>query len=107
MEPGVRRVLVVEDDVTIAASIAARLRAEGFTVDVAHDGPAAVEADAASRHLPLFALTKVKNVPVAGGAAEALLAPTTPTSPVAIRLPAASHTDCFICPLHCNKGVCF
>ncbi|MEQ0560921.1 response regulator transcription factor [Amycolatopsis sp. NEAU-NG30] len=40
--------LVVEDDVTIAASIAARLRAEGFTVDVAHDGPAAVEADTAA-----------------------------------------------------------
>ncbi len=38
--------LVVEDDVTIATSIAARLRAEGFSVDVAHDGPAAVAADA-------------------------------------------------------------
>ncbi|OLF10735.1 DNA-binding response regulator [Actinophytocola xinjiangensis] len=37
--------LVVEDDVTIAESIAARLRAEGFTVTVAHDGPAAVAAD--------------------------------------------------------------
>ena len=48
MELGGRRVLVVEDDVTIAASIAARLRAEGFGVDVVHDGPAAVEADAAS-----------------------------------------------------------
>jgi DNA-binding response OmpR family regulator len=48
MELGGRRVLVVEDDVTIAASIAARLRAEGFTVDVAHDGPAAVEADTAA-----------------------------------------------------------
>jgi DNA-binding response OmpR family regulator len=46
MELGGRRVLVVEDDVTIAASIAARLRAEGFTVEVAHDGPAAVEAEA-------------------------------------------------------------
>jgi DNA-binding response OmpR family regulator len=46
MEPVGRRVLVVEDDVTIAASIAARLRAEGFTVEVAHDGPAAVEAEA-------------------------------------------------------------
>lgn len=40
--------LVVEDDLTIAASIAARLRAEGFTVDLAHDGPAAVAADAAA-----------------------------------------------------------
>ncbi len=37
-----RRVLVVEDEPTIAASVAARLRAEGFTVDVAHDGPSAV-----------------------------------------------------------------
>jgi len=41
-------VLVVEDDVIIAESITARLRAEGFTVDVAHDGPAAVAADTAS-----------------------------------------------------------
>jgi DNA-binding response OmpR family regulator len=45
MELGERRVLVVEDDVTIAESIAARLRAEGFAVEVAHDGPAAVVAD--------------------------------------------------------------
>ncbi|MET7994430.1 response regulator transcription factor [Amycolatopsis sp. NPDC005232] len=46
MDKGGRRVLVVEDDLTIAASIAARLRAEGFTVDVAHDGPAAVAGEA-------------------------------------------------------------
>src|SRR6185436_18899601 len=37
-----RRVLVVDDEPTIAASVAARLRAEGFAVDVAHDGPTAV-----------------------------------------------------------------
>ncbi|MEV0680714.1 response regulator transcription factor [Actinosynnema sp. NPDC050436] len=37
-----RRVLVVEDDLTIASSVAARLRAEGFDVDLAHDGPSAV-----------------------------------------------------------------
>ena len=37
-----RRVLVVEDEPTIAASVAARLRAEGFRVEVAHDGPSAV-----------------------------------------------------------------
>ncbi|MFE2750810.1 response regulator transcription factor [Actinosynnema sp. NPDC059335] len=37
-----RRVLVVEDDLTIADSVAARLRAEGFEVDLAHDGPSAV-----------------------------------------------------------------
>ncbi|KFZ79090.1 chemotaxis protein CheY [Amycolatopsis sp. MJM2582] len=46
MELGGRRVLVVEDDVTIAESIAARLRAEGFSVDLAHDGPSGVETDA-------------------------------------------------------------
>jgi DNA-binding response OmpR family regulator len=39
-----RRVLVVEDERTIAEAVAARLRAEGFTVQVAGDGPGAVEA---------------------------------------------------------------
>ncbi|HYN94050.1 MAG TPA: response regulator transcription factor [Pilimelia sp.] len=39
-----RRVLVVEDERTIAESLAARLRAEGFDVAIAGDGPAAVEA---------------------------------------------------------------
>jgi len=37
------RVLVVEDDPAIAASVLARLRAEGFTVDHAATGPTAVE----------------------------------------------------------------
>jgi DNA-binding response OmpR family regulator len=45
-----RRVLVVEDERTIAESIAVRLRAEGFTVEIAGDGPAAV--DAARRQPP-------------------------------------------------------
>jgi DNA-binding response OmpR family regulator len=39
-----RRVLVVEDERTIAEAVAARLRAEGFAVQVAGDGPGAVEA---------------------------------------------------------------
>jgi DNA-binding response OmpR family regulator len=39
-----RRVLVVDDDVTIADSVAARLRSEGFEVSTAHDGPGAVAA---------------------------------------------------------------
>ena len=30
---------MVEDERTIAESVAARLRAEGFTVDLAYDGP--------------------------------------------------------------------
>ncbi|MFF5177181.1 response regulator transcription factor [Micromonospora sp. NPDC000316] len=38
-----RRVLVVEDERTIAESVAARLRAEGFLVEIATDGPSAVE----------------------------------------------------------------
>ncbi|SNT46129.1 DNA-binding response regulator, OmpR family, contains REC and winged-helix (wHTH) domain [Asanoa hainanensis] len=38
-----RRILVVEDERTIADSIAVRLRAEGFAVSLAGDGPAAVE----------------------------------------------------------------
>ena len=44
METAERRVLVVEDEGTIADAIAARLRAEGFAVQVAGDGPAAVAA---------------------------------------------------------------
>jgi len=39
-----RRVLVVDDDPTIAESVAARLRAEGLDVHIANDGPSAVEA---------------------------------------------------------------
>ncbi|MEO3748827.1 response regulator transcription factor [Plantactinospora sp. B5E13] len=39
-----RRILVVEDEKTIAESVAARLRAEGFVVEIARDGPGAVEA---------------------------------------------------------------
>ncbi|MEV4705375.1 response regulator transcription factor [Actinoplanes sp. NPDC049316] len=39
-----RRILLVEDERTIADAVAARLRAEGFEVAIAYDGPAAVEA---------------------------------------------------------------
>ncbi|MGH3072881.1 MAG: response regulator transcription factor [Gaiellaceae bacterium] len=38
-----RRIAVVEDEPSIAASVAARLRAEGFEVEVAADGAAGVE----------------------------------------------------------------
>lgn len=44
-----RRILVVEDDPTIAAAVADRLRVEGFEVAVVGDGPAAVAACAAAR----------------------------------------------------------
>ncbi|MBB2944697.1 DNA-binding response OmpR family regulator [Actinoplanes lutulentus] len=44
METIERRVLVVEDERVIADAVAARLRAEGFQVHLAGDGPAAVEA---------------------------------------------------------------
>jgi len=39
---GNRRILVVEDERTIAEAVTARLRAEGFDVDAAADGPTAV-----------------------------------------------------------------
>jgi DNA-binding response OmpR family regulator len=42
MTAAMRRILVVEDERTIAESVAARLRAEGFAVDLAYDGPTAV-----------------------------------------------------------------
>jgi DNA-binding response OmpR family regulator len=38
-----RTVAVIEDEVAIAEAIAARLRSEGYDVEVAHDGPAGVE----------------------------------------------------------------
>jgi DNA-binding response OmpR family regulator len=46
---GQHRILVVDDERTIAESIAARLRAEGFRTDVAYDGPSAVACDAATQ----------------------------------------------------------
>ncbi|MBW3563036.1 MAG: response regulator transcription factor [Actinobacteria bacterium] len=36
-------IAVIEDEPTIARSVAARLRSEGFTVEVAHDGDAGIE----------------------------------------------------------------
>ena len=45
---GERRVLVVDDEPTIATSVAARLRAEGYHVDIAHDGPSAMSQVAAT-----------------------------------------------------------
>ncbi len=38
-----RRIAVIEDEATIATAIAARLRAEGFLVETAPDGPSGVE----------------------------------------------------------------
>jgi DNA-binding response OmpR family regulator len=38
-----RRIAIVEDEATIAASVAARLRSEGFHVEIAKDGVAAVD----------------------------------------------------------------
>jgi DNA-binding response OmpR family regulator len=40
---GQRRIAIVEDEATIAASVAARLRSEGFDVEIAKDGVAAVD----------------------------------------------------------------
>ena len=41
---GTARILVVEDEPTINQAVTERLRAEGFLVDQAHDGPSAVVA---------------------------------------------------------------
>jgi DNA-binding response OmpR family regulator len=38
-----RTIALIEDEATIAAAVAARLRAEGFVVEVAHDGPSGVD----------------------------------------------------------------
>lgn len=54
------RVLIVEDEVDLAAMLAEGLRAEGMVCDVAHDGARALEMTAAAdydvllldRHLP-------------------------------------------------------
>src|SRR5256714_10702363 len=40
--PGGARVVVIEDEDPIAAAVAARLRSEGFEVEVAADGPSGV-----------------------------------------------------------------
>ncbi|MGH8881602.1 MAG: response regulator transcription factor [Stackebrandtia sp.] len=50
-----KRILVVEDEPAIADSVAARLRSEGYTLDIASDGPSAVDA-AAARHPDLILL---------------------------------------------------
>jgi DNA-binding response OmpR family regulator len=42
--PVTRTVLVVEDEASIAQAVADRLRSEGFEVEIAGDGPSAVEA---------------------------------------------------------------
>ena len=39
-----RTVLVIEDEASIAQAVAARLRSEGFAVEIAGDGPSGVEA---------------------------------------------------------------
>jgi DNA-binding response OmpR family regulator len=42
-QPG-ERILIIEDERSIASAVAARLRSEGFTVDIAPDGPSGLEA---------------------------------------------------------------
>lgn len=46
---GVARIVVVEDETELAAAIAARLRSDGHVVEVAGDGPRAVDLVIASR----------------------------------------------------------
>ncbi len=41
--PSARTILIIEDEATIAGAVAARLRSEGFSVEIASDGPIGVE----------------------------------------------------------------
>ena len=50
VEPTGRRILVVDDDRAIAATVATLLRARGYEVDVLHDGIDAVDAADPARH---------------------------------------------------------
>ncbi|MGZ4755144.1 MAG: response regulator transcription factor [Acidimicrobiia bacterium] len=43
LAPSARTILIIEDEAPIAAAVAARLRSEGFSVEVAADGPVGVE----------------------------------------------------------------
>jgi DNA-binding response OmpR family regulator len=43
LAPSARTILIIEDEASIAAAVAARLRSEGFSVEVAEDGPIGVE----------------------------------------------------------------
>ncbi len=45
-----QKIAVIEDEQTIASAVAARLRTEGFDVEVAHDGPGGV--DLVRRYVP-------------------------------------------------------
>jgi len=52
-----RTIVVVEDEAPIAAAVAARLRSEGFSVEIAPDGPSAVDlCDRASPDLVVLDL---------------------------------------------------
>jgi DNA-binding response OmpR family regulator len=42
LAPSARTILIIEDEATIAAAVAARLRSEGFSVEIAADGPVGV-----------------------------------------------------------------
>jgi CheY-like chemotaxis protein len=55
--PRVRRILVVDDNVDAADSLAALLRAHGFVVDIANDGPAALAM--MQEHTPDLALLDI------------------------------------------------
>jgi DNA-binding response OmpR family regulator len=43
LAPSARTILIIEDEAAIAAAVAARLRSEGFSVEIAADGPVGVE----------------------------------------------------------------
>lgn len=54
--PSGRRVLIVEDDVALATFLSAELQAERFTVEVVHDGEAALATLQDERRFDLLIL---------------------------------------------------
>ncbi|GIG24984.1 response regulator transcription factor [Cellulomonas denverensis] len=84
------RVLLVEDEVDLAQSLAAGLSADGFTVEVAHDGAAGLAAVAAGQPEVLIL---DRDLPVISGDAvcQALVAAGSPTR--ILMLTAASSLD--------------
>jgi len=51
-----RRILIVEDDLSLASFLGSELRSEGFEVDMVHDGEAALETLQGGQHYHLLIL---------------------------------------------------
>jgi DNA-binding response OmpR family regulator len=76
------RILIVEDDTNLAASLAEALRGEGFLVDAVHDGAAALSF-AATHEISLIVLDRDLPVMTGDGVCRALRAIAPPHPPAA------------------------